>query len=81
MNAVDAIAHGDDGIEAVVHDLARNLPRSLGSNNPEIPDCCLLRELAAGVDVAQVLVHGAHVHAEELGHLRRHLRRPRAKER
>ena len=68
LRAVDPVADGDDGVEVVEGDVAGDLAAPLGSNDPDFPESCLLRELTAGEDVAQVFVDRANVDAEQLGH-------------
>jgi len=64
--APDAVADGENGGEAVVLDVAGNLPRPLGSNYPEFPDSCLWAQFAFLENVHQVLVDRPDVFLEQL---------------
>jgi hypothetical protein len=72
--AAHAVADGDDGLEVVVLNLAKNLAISFTSNHPEFPDSCLAAELALVEDVHEVLVDRADVLLEQVGDQR--LREP-----
>ena len=72
--AADAVAHGKDGLETVVFDVAGRLPAAFSSNYSETPNSCPRGQFALIPDAFQVLVHGWHRHLEQFGDLR--LRQP-----
>src|SRR5207248_2061624 len=62
---LDAVAHGDDDIQAVV---LRVVLLAVGGSYPEIPDSCRLLEFPLIEDVADVFADRAHVLLEQVGH-------------
>jgi hypothetical protein len=57
----NAVAYGEDGIEAVVFDVPRDVARALAANYPEFPDSCPVLQLTFRVNVLQMLVDGPNV--------------------
>ena len=71
---LDAITHGDDHVEIIEIDLARNLPFSFGLNYSEFPNSCSFLQLAFFINVLDMLIDGGYVSLKQLRHLR--LREP-----
>ena len=67
-DGVHPVADRDDGVEVVVVDATRDLPRPLGSNHSEIPNSCLPHKLLGVVDVGEMLIDGRRRDIEQLSH-------------
>lgn len=72
--AVHPIADGDDGIEVVKLNFARDFTTAFGANYFHFGNSCPRRQFPGVEDVLQVLVDGRYLHAKQLR--QRFLRQP-----
>src|SRR3954468_10913421 len=66
----DAVPDREDGLEAVVVELAFDIARPLQSNYPEFPDSCAAVKFGFVENVDEMLIHSSDVFVEQLRNLR-----------